>query len=515
MIHGEPFIVCGPQHVYGQMCPALGKYMGKNEELFKRNKLLTKLIWFSLGLGLIVDIANKQSLKMIAVLGVAGSIIGLILTVLTMKRIFEDKLKYLIVLAVAVFTYLLLSSSTSITTYLLVYYGLAIVTLYHEWKPIALMGIFNIIFTNYFFFHYGDTMFMGMETKALVSFNLFLILITGVLIAQSNIGNRMRKELEDNYGTVESNKDQLGSLLMQVKTTVKVLGGFSSSLKDNFAVIENDSNEISFVFSEIATGIDSQTQSIVDINETLISNQKGSRIVEETSAEMLNLSSQTSDKVQEGGQEVDSLKGEIDKVNNNILETVTLMLELNEQAQQIVMILNTINDITEQTNLLALNASIEAARAGESGKGFSVVAEEIRKLAENSQKSTQVISGIIGNVIDKVELASEKVKVINTSFQTSKFSSDKVGHIFEQIVINTGNVVEKARLVTEMVGDLDKQNLTITGEMNSISAGSQETAASIEEITANIINQNNRIQDIVKSYQDIDELSQKLSGLVE
>lgn len=493
---------------------SIGIKMDTNNVVFNRNKLLTKLIWFSLALGLIVDIANKQNLEMIAVLGIAGSFIGLILTFLGMKRILEDKFKYLVVIAVAVFTYLLLSSSTSITTYILVYYGLAIISLYHDWKPIALMGLFNVIFTNYFFFHFRDTMFAGLEDKALVSFNLFLILVCGVLIAQSNIGIRMRKELEENYGIAKSNKNQLDQLLLQVKNTVKVLNGFSTSLKDNFSIIEQNSNEIASVFSEIASGIDSQNQSIADINETITANQNASKLVAETSVDMLTLSGRTSDSISEGGQEVESLKGEINKVNDNILETVTLMTELDDQAQQILMILNTLNGITKQTNLLALNASIEAARAGESGKGFSVVAEEIRSLAENSQKSTEVISAIINTVIGKIEQASEKVKVIDISFKTSKSSSDKVDDIFHHIIKDTDEVVDKAKLVKELIRNLTEDNSKISKDMNTISAGSEETAASIEEITANILEQNNRIQDIAKNYKDIDELNQRLSELV-
>jgi len=190
------------------------------------------------------------------------------------------------------------------------------------------------------------------------------------------------------------------------------------------------------------------------------------------------------------------------------------MTELNSQAQQVVSILNTINGITRQTNLLALNASIEAARAGESGKGFSVVAEEIRALAENSQKSTEIISDIIGNVIRKIELATNKVDVINSSFQTSKSSSDKFDNIFRQMIINTGNTVDKAKLVAEMIENLNIDYGRISGEINSLSAVSQETAASIEEVTANVLEQNDRIQDIVKNYNNIDELNQELSTLV-
>ncbi len=492
----------------------IGVGMEKDNVLFNRNKLLTKLIWFSLGLGIVVDIANKQSVQMIAVLVIAGGVIGSILTFLALKRILEDKLKYLVVLAVAVFTYLLLSTSSSITTYILVYYGLVIISLYHDWKPIALMGVFNLIFTNYFFFHFRDTMFMGVEDKALVSFNLFLILICGVLIAQSNIGTRMRKELEENYGKTEAGRKQLDELLLQVKNTVKVLGGFSTSLNDNFNVIEQNSNDISSVFSEIASGIDSQTQSIVDINEIMITNRDNSKVVAKTSEEMYTLSNQTSESIAEGGQVVEALKEEIDKVNDSVLETVNLMKELTGQAQQIVSILNTIDGITKQTNLLALNASIEAARAGESGKGFSVVAEEIRSLAENSRQSTEVISDIIRSVIEKIEVSSDKVMLINTSFKTSKTASDKVGDLFSNIILNTDNVVEKAKLVTEMTGNLDSETGKISGDMNSISAGSEETAASIEEITSNILEQNNRIQDIVKNYRDIDELSRRLEELV-
>ena len=488
--------------------------MEKNDLMYNRNKLLTKLVWLSIGLGLIVDIANKQSTRMIAVLGIAGGLIGIILTFLAIKGIFIDKFKYLVVIAVGVFTYLLLSSSTSITTYLLVYYGLALISLYHDWKPIAFMGTIQLIFTNYFFFHLHDTLFMNMENKSLVTFNLYLVLICAVLIVQCNIGIRMRKELAENYTKAENNKIQLDELLLQIKNTVNILKDFSTKLNDNFTTIEHNSEEISTVFSAIAAGMDSQTQNIVNINDTMETNQKHGQVVAKASTEMLSLSTQTSNSVSAGGVEVSALKAEIDTVNENILETVTLMTELNGQAQQIVTILNTINGITRQTNLLALNASIEAARAGESGRGFSVVAEEIRELAENSQKSTEIISDIINNVIHKIEQASDKVEVIHTSFQTSKSSSEKVDEVFRQIIINTNNAVVKAKLVTEMIENQENDTQKISKVINSLTAASQETAASIEEVTANILEQNNRIQNIVKEYNDIDELNQELSSLV-
>lgn len=488
--------------------------MAKENLIYDRNKLTLKIMWISLILGLIVDVLNKVHMNTIVTLALSGAIFGGIATILTYKRIFEAKIRYVILAVLTIISYLIINSNPHIGNYLLLYYVLAIVTLYHDLKAIIASGIINIFLTNWFFVIYRESMFWGLDKKHLISMNLFLVLITLVLAFQSKIGVNMRKELEDSHDKSEEDRLKINDMFEKAQHTAISLKDFSQELAYGINTIGKISGELTNIFSEIASSIEAQAQSVSDINDSAIESNKESIYLYEESTTMKGIAESTVKFSDEGNIELECLKKEIGGVGENMSETLNIIDNLNKESQEIGVILKVISDIAEQTNLLALNAAIEAARAGESGKGFGVVADEIRKLAENSRKSTGEIVYILNEIQSISKQTKEKFNLATIAFNSSKSAAEKVDLVFKQININSIDVLNQAKNMDEKIKILGENYSIIANEISSISSITEENSASVEEVTASVTDQNQKINDIVKSFDDLEIMSKELDKLV-
>jgi methyl-accepting chemotaxis protein len=195
------------------------------------------------------------------------------------------------------------------------------------------------------------------------------------------------------------------------------------------------------------------------------------------------------------------------KVKNNTQD-------LSEHSKSIVDILNTISNIASQTNLLALNASIEAARAGEAGRGFSVVADEIRLLAEETAKATGNISNILGAMTNKIDTA-------DSNMNEAGVIVEKVNNYLEQTVESYEVIEESASELINRFDDLEKSLRSIDENkastftaIESISAVSEQSAASTEEVNASVAEQTSALEEIAKSSEELAEISNKMKQII-
>ncbi|WP_425448254.1 methyl-accepting chemotaxis protein [Dethiothermospora halolimnae] len=481
------------------------------DRTYKGNKLISIVLWISFLLFALASVASKTPIEAL----IAGGVTCILTSLLTYKRIFEGYIKYVAIIGLSLLSFFSVISKPHIASYLSVYYNIAIITLYHDYRPIIAVGAINLALTNYYFFTYRNSMFQEFTSAGLVTLNLTIILICIVLIFQSRIGSGMRSDLEKSSISAEEDKNKVQNLLKEVKMAIQTLSSFSTNLMENVSTMGEISNELTIAFSEIANSVESQASSIVDINTSMKNNNQEVQTLKQSSIYMRDLSNATSKVNQDGNKSIGSLNEEIIYVNEGILDTVNLMEELNDKSLKIGNIVNSINDIAEQTNLLALNASIEAARAGEHGKGFAVVADEIRKLAENSTNSTDEIAKILLEVQEKSQQVTEKVGTVQIRFEGSKELIEKVNNIFEEIDKNTDNVLNQANNMDDMVQGLKERSETIMDEVGSIASITEENSASVEQVTASANEQNNRIEDIIKSFKSLEELTKKLESMVD
>lgn len=267
---------------------------------------------------------------------------------------------------------------------------------------------------------------------------------------------------------------------------------------------------ISTSIQQVSEGAEQQT---IMAEESLRSAEESSNsitLIAEKATDALEITNVTNEKTMQGSAFVQDTVAQMRLINDAVIETDQALVNLNERSNEIVHILKLITDIADQTNLLALNAAIEAARAGEAGKGFAVVADEVRKLSEQTRKSVSDISEIAG------EIEKDTKKTV-TSINGVKEKVDSGLTIAHQTEITFKDILASVKLVKEQVGDIS----TITNNIHiivkdvanhannmssvatdtfdsssSVAAASEEQLASMEEVTAAAISLANLAEDL-------------------
>ncbi|MFA9556275.1 methyl-accepting chemotaxis protein [Evansella sp. AB-rgal1] len=483
-------------------------------ELQQRNKLIAKLLWFALFIGITGDLINRVPFSATGMFIITGIIIALFTTVLAWKNILSQYIQYIVIIGLAILTILMFETDPKLTDYFMIYFSIGIITLYHNYRSIAASGLIGVILTNYLFITYNETAFLSLENETLVPLNLFLILVTSVLIAQAQIGKKMQLAVEKSSLESQKGREKIEELLKQVKQSSAILTDLSQNVKANVDATGRVSTELTSAFNEVAKGIESQAVSVNEMNDSILSSNKIIVSVDSSSDQMKQLSVTTSTMTAKGSQYISDIKTNMEQIHEKITHAVSDINELNSASDQIGLILEQISKISEQTNLLALNAAIEAARAGEAGRGFAVVANEVRKLAEDSKNSTVEIEAILKSIQTKTTQVTDQVNAGQSAVNTSLQVTSEAEQVFNQIYLNTDNVVDQSGSVKSLIETLKIDSAKIVQEIDSISRVTEGSSASIEEILASVDEQNERMRDIVSSFTELEKLTQDLNNLV-
>lgn len=490
--------------------------MGDNQFIQKRNKLLVKLMWVSIILGILSNVFNSNSNTKFLFILIGSSLIpAIIITVLVIKNTFIKHIKYLVIIILFVLTFIMASESHRFGYYIMLYFNLVMISLYQDHISNIISCILSIGLTIYWYLQYGQEMFFNYSnTGGLITLIMYIILVSGLLTFQSRFSHRIMKKEQEGHNRMKESKEKVDNVLSQLKNSIKTLNEFGDELKENIDITGDISREVTNSFSQIASGIESETKSINDISYSMNNSNEAIEFLRKASIDMKEISDDTSIITKEGNSKIVDLSSKMERARDDINNTVILINELNDRSNQIGSILQTINSISEQTGLLALNAAIEAARAGEEGKGFAVVAEEIRKLADDSHKSTEKISEILVQIQDKTQEVTGQVANVQDEIAVSKNASNKVEEVFDKVMNNANNVLTKANKVENIAKDISKTSKFITDEISSISSLTEEHAASVEEVLASITDQDERISDIVDSFKTLEKLNKDLKDMI-
>ncbi len=311
----------------------------------------------------------------------------------------------------------------------------------------------------------------------------------GDLTVESNISRR------DEFGTLAKGFDQMAfqmkGLMQKIKIHSNKLNESAITLVANAEENAAASNQVAVTMEEIASGATHQAE-VVQANQSAIHDMLTSIKNIDGLASDIQVQSDKMFKASENGKNiVNDLKQQFNETSKISSHMDKAVQSLDARSEEISNIVQTISDIAAQTNLLALNAAIEAARAGESGRGFSVVADEVKKLAEQSDLSAKDIALLIKSMQDDTANTVQLIAQTNKQIDTQGKSVIETEHAFDTIAAIITNTFSKFADIKEALNHINTQVHSIhdtTEQLNAISqqsaAGTEEASASSEETTA-------------------------------
>ncbi len=317
------------------------------------------------------------------------------------------------------------------------------------------------------------------------SLEVLSVLATGDLTARlikSYNGDYQKQK--DSINTVA---ESLNQALMEVSEAVQSTASASSQISSSSEEMAAGAQEQSAQVTEIASAVEEMTKTIIETS-------KNAGIVADNSK-------LASENAKKGAQKIDETKKGMEKIVASTASTGKIISSLAQKSDQIGEITQVIDDIADQTNLLALNAAIEAARAGEQGRGFAVVADEVRKLAERTTKATKEIADTIRTI--QME-AKEADKSMNEAGESVKYGMELTGQ------------------VASVLDDILNVNQKVSDMVNQVAAASEEQSATAEQISKNIesissVTQQSAAgtQQIARAAEDLNQLTNNLQLLIE
>ena len=326
---------------------------------------------------------------------------------------------------------------------------------------------------------------------------------TATEIAAGNLAvDKLPVESSDEIGQLatafDTMSDKLNDFFRKAQANATSVAASAEQLNANSQQSAETANQIANSVASVAGESNEQRNSVANATAAVTNMQTLLKIIDENSGAVASASKLTLNTAENGATTIDNAEQTIKSLETTVHESASAIQALGERSKEIGQIVDTISGIAAQTNLLALNAAIEAARAGEHGRGFSVVAEEVRKLAEQSAAAAEQINQLIQNVQNETENAVETMHAGTTMTGRSVQVVHDAGEAFREIVAqiealsekvsHSSNAVKKAdeglAQITGAVNQIETAAAKLSGEAQSVSASTQELSASIEEIAA-------------------------------
>mgnify|MGYP000870265209 FL=1 len=290
----------------------------------------------------------------------------------------------------------------------------------------------------------------------------------------------------------------LRTMLSHVNQTSEQVAVSSGELLSISEQTASATNQITISIQEVAKSAEIQGKNTEESAEAIAQITGGIQQIANSIGTVAEAANETMNQASIGNEYIQKVVGEVENMHNATTDTIEMMEKLTNHSNEIGKIIDVITGISEQTNLLALNAAIEAARAGEHGKGFAVVADEVRKLADQSRDSANQISEIIKFIQNDILKASEMASDANSVAKNGLSLAEETGKSFEQIVKSIENVSEQAdelsTITEELSASIEQVNISIerisqlaltnSSSTSEIASASEEQLATVQEVTS-------------------------------
>ena len=341
---------------------------------------------------------------------------------------------------------------------------------------------------------------------------------------------------------LDSASAQTGTATQQIASTITQVATGAGDQARAASETSASANELTAMIAQVGAGATETTVRVEAASAAVSATLEAIRFADDATERMKPLSGQVAAAIGRSGRAIAATANGMSEIKDAVGEAAGKVAALGAKSDQIGAIVETIDDIAEQTNLLALNAAIEAARAGEQGKGFAVVADEVRKLAERSSRATKEIAALIDEVqretqkaVDAMESGASKVDAGSGLAQESAAALDDISSAAVARNVALEDVFTAIRSIHQATGDVVAASdaiagiaaqtnsaargmvqaaSTVSSSMESIAAISQENSAAAEEVSAATEEMSAQAEEVVASAASLTAMATQLDELV-
>lgn len=333
-------------------------------------------------------------------------------------------------------------------------------------------------------------------------------------IAEGDLRQQINSPYNDELGSLSHHFDHMvlrvREMLQQTQSVASSLATYSHSFQQSSSITAHTNQEIVSTIQEISVGAEQQAGQSEQSASLIQELEREVHEITEYTEVMLSTSQTANHNTRKGSESVIALREVSEHSRESVNKVYLALTKLSDQSKDISRITKSITNISNQTNILSLNAAIEAARAGVYGKGFAVIADEVRQLSDQTKGSSVHISQIINELQAGMDEFQQYMLETKGNLEEQDQKVAETLSSFEAIDQSIVEISKQIGQIHDKVDMTQTMNRRLAESVHNVAAIAEETAAGVQEVNASSVQQDNAIHDIARQAVEINEISQKL-----